>query len=83
MKNNLTVFQTGDFIWEYLLGQSFTESRPYDSFDITDFDTVDRHAITDVFEFLQKDDWNIIFGKQIIHSQVDIYNSLCSSSCRY
>ena len=62
-KQNLTVYQTGDFIWHYLLGNdSFSESRPYDSLDINDFDYVDHGASKDMLEFIERQDWSVLIG---------------------
>ena len=40
---------TGDYMWQELFGNVFTKIRPYNSFDVKDFNTLDTGAKKDFF----------------------------------
>lgn len=74
-RNNLTVFQTGDFIWEYLLGRNqFRVINAYESLDVADTDTLDTKVYKDLFDFVERDDWNVIVGNIKFCSQNELIN---------
>ena len=52
----------GDYIWKDLFPTEFKTSFPVQSFDIHDFDSVDKEVKKRVFSMIKKNDSDFLIG---------------------
>eukprot|EP01029_Cantina_marsupialis_P003054 TRINITY_DN1288_c0_g3_i1.p1 TRINITY_DN1288_c0_g3~~TRINITY_DN1288_c0_g3_i1.p1 ORF type:complete len:1037 (+),score=302.64 TRINITY_DN1288_c0_g3_i1:24-3134(+) len=50
----------GDDTWMSLFPEQFKESKPFPSFNVNDFETVDNGVIENILPKIEEDDWDII-----------------------
>ena len=56
----MTSYMTGDYMWQELFGDVFTKIRPYNSFDVKDFNTLDTGAKKDFYKLREEFPWSLL-----------------------